>query len=167
MNGKSTREYVGGFSAIQLHLNRKPSLQSLLYTSTVELLNKWRRLHNLVLHWIVNCHHQNKQVPQALVLSYLHYSPVVWLTAAKKDLVKLQLAQNRAARHARHCNQRADINAMHAQSLLDKRWGEADCITSSFYNKHSCVEIPNCLHSQLIPPTHTLIPPDMPTGVFS
>ena len=31
-----------------------------------------------------------------------------------KDLVKLQLAQNRAARLALHCNPRANINTMHA-----------------------------------------------------
>ena len=50
-----------------------------------------------------------KQVLQALVLSNLDYCPVVWLSAKRKDLVKLQLVQNRAARLALHCNQRADI----------------------------------------------------------
>ena len=40
--------------------------------------------------------------------------PVVWSSAAKKDLVKLQLAQNRATHFALNCNQRADINTMHA-----------------------------------------------------
>ena len=39
--------------------------------------------------------HSTKQVLQALVLSYLDYCPVIWSSAAKKDLVKLQLAQNR------------------------------------------------------------------------
>ena len=53
--------------------------------------------------------HSKKQVLQALVLSYLDYSPVVWSSAARKDLDKLQLAQNRVARLALHCNQRADI----------------------------------------------------------
>jgi hypothetical protein len=57
--------------------------------------------------------HSKKQVLQALVLSYLDYCPVVWSSAARKDLVKLQLTQNRAARLALHCNQRADINTMH------------------------------------------------------
>jgi hypothetical protein len=38
----------------------------------------------------------------------------MWSRAAKKYLVKLQLAQNRAARLALHCNQRANINTMHA-----------------------------------------------------
>jgi hypothetical protein len=40
--------------------------------------------------------HSTKQVLQALVLSYLDYCPVIWSSAAKKDLVKLQLTQNRA-----------------------------------------------------------------------
>ena len=50
---------------------------------------------------------------QALVLSHLGYCPVIWSSAAKKDLVKLHLAQNRATHLAIHCNQRANINTMH------------------------------------------------------
>ena len=57
--------------------------------------------------------HSTKQVLQALVLSNLDYCPVVLSSAAKKYLVKLHLDQNRAARYALHCNQRADINTMH------------------------------------------------------
>jgi hypothetical protein len=48
--------------------------------------------------------HSTKQVLQAIVLSYLDYCPVVWSSAARKDLVKLQLAQNRVAHLALHCN---------------------------------------------------------------
>ena len=40
----------------------------------------------------------------SLVLSNLDYCPVVWSSAARKDLVKLQLVQNRAARFALICN---------------------------------------------------------------
>ena len=58
--------------------------------------------------------HSTKQDLQALVLSYLDYCPVIWSRAAKKVLVKLQLNQNRASRLALHCNQRANINTMHA-----------------------------------------------------
>jgi hypothetical protein len=61
--------------------------------------------------------HSKKQVPQALVLYDLNYCPVLWSSAARKDLVKLQLAQNRVARH---CNQRANINTMHASLSLAK-----------------------------------------------
>jgi hypothetical protein len=42
----------------------------------------------------------------------------VWSSVAKKDLVKLQLAQNRAACLALHCDQRADINTMLPVSWL-------------------------------------------------
>ena len=35
--------------------------------------------------------HFTKQVLQALVLSYMDCCPVVWSSAARKDLVKLQL----------------------------------------------------------------------------
>ena len=58
--------------------------------------------------------HSKKQVLQALVLSNLDYCIVVWSSAARKYLVKLQLAQNRAACFALICSQRADINTMHA-----------------------------------------------------
>ena len=55
-------------------------------------------------------HKKKKQVLQALVLSYLDYCPVLWSSVARKHLVKLQLAQNKAARLALHFDQRADIN---------------------------------------------------------
>jgi hypothetical protein len=58
------------------------------------------------------------QVLQALVLLYLDYCPVIWWSAPKKYLVKLQMAQNRAARLALNCNQRANINTMHASLNL-------------------------------------------------
>ena len=54
-----------------------------------------------------------RQVLQALVLSHLDYCSVVWSGATKRDLGKLQLAQNRAARLALGCTQRAYINNMH------------------------------------------------------
>ena len=47
-------------------------------------------------------------------MSYLDYCPIVWSSAARKDLVKLQLAQNRVVCLSLHCNQRADINNAHA-----------------------------------------------------
>ena len=58
--------------------------------------------------------HSKKKVLQALVLSNLDYCLVMWSSAARKDLVKLQLAQNRAACFALHCNQRANIDTIHA-----------------------------------------------------
>jgi hypothetical protein len=50
---------------------------------------------------------------QALDLSHPDYCSVVWSVATKRDLGKLQLAQNRAARLALGCTQRANINNMH------------------------------------------------------
>ena len=58
--------------------------------------------------------HSTKQVLQALVLSYRDYFPVIWSSSAKKELVKLQLAQNGVSLLALHCNQAANINTMHA-----------------------------------------------------
>ena len=56
---------------------------------------------------------------QALVLSHLDCCSKVWSGARKRDLGKLQLAQNRAARLALKSTQRANINDMHVcQSLM-------------------------------------------------
>jgi hypothetical protein len=54
-----------------------------------------------------------RQVLQALVLSHLDYCSVMWSDARKKDLGKLQLAQNRAAQLVFGCSQRANIKHMH------------------------------------------------------
>ena len=53
------------------------------------------------------------QVIQSLVLSQLDYCPSIWSKAAKKDLNKLQIAQNKAARLALHCSIRTNVQAMH------------------------------------------------------
>ena len=57
---------------------------------------------------------------QALVLSHLDYCPAVWTSAAKKDLRKLQLVQNRTegqARLALQCRNRSNILHMHNADL--------------------------------------------------
>ena len=80
---------------------------------------------------------------------------IIWSCAAKKHLVKLQLAQNRAARLALHCNQRADINAVHA-SLYWLRVEER--LTASlllFIRNINVLKIPNSLHSQLTQSSYT------------
>ena len=108
------------------------------------------------------------QVLKALVLSYLNYCPVMWSSVVNKDLVKLQLAQNRAARLSLHCKQKADMNTMHA-SLSWLRVKERLTASNLAFIRNNVLEIPNCLHSQLThsTDTHTLTPPDMPPGVFS
>ena len=103
-----------------------------------------------------------------MVLSHFDYCPVVWFSAARRDLVKLQLAQNREPRFALHCNQRADSNTMHV-SLSWLRVEERLTASLLLFIRNNVLEIPNCLHSQLTHSTdkHTLTPPDMPPGVFS
>ena len=46
------------------------------------------------------------QIIQALVISHLDYCPVVWSNAAKKDLHKIQIAQNK-------CNIRSNTLLIH------------------------------------------------------
>jgi hypothetical protein len=53
----------------------------------------------------------------------------MWSGATKKDLGKLQLAQNRAARLALGCVQRANINYMHV-NLSWLKVEERDFITT-------------------------------------
>ena len=53
-----------------------------------------------------------RQVLQALVWLHLNFCSVVWSGTTKRDLGKLPLAQNRAARLALGCTQRAGINNM-------------------------------------------------------
>lgn len=49
------------------------------------------------------------QVIQSLVLSHLQYCPVIWSSVKKKEINKLQLAQNQAARLALHCSVRTNV----------------------------------------------------------
>ena len=50
---------------------------------------------------------------QALVLSHLEYCSVVWSSAAKREIKKLQLAQNRAARLVLNCSFKTNVAKMH------------------------------------------------------
>lgn len=54
-----------------------------------------------------------KSVIHSLVLSHLEYCPVIWSSATKSDLKKLQTAQNKAARLALGCSYRTSISYMH------------------------------------------------------
>ena len=53
------------------------------------------------------------QVVQSLILSHLDYCPVIWSSASKKELNKLQLVQNRAARLVLQCSNRTNVSLMH------------------------------------------------------
>ena len=54
-------------------------------------------------------------VIQSLVLSNLDYCPVIWSSASKQEISKLQLAQNRAARLALRCSVRSSVDDMHTR----------------------------------------------------
>ena len=113
--------------------------------------------------------HSRKQVLQALVLSNLDYCPVMWSSAAKKDLVKLQLAQDRAAHLAHHCNQRADISTMHS-SLSWLRVEERLTVSLLiFIININVLKILNCLRSQLTHSsnTHTYPTRHATSGLFT
>jgi hypothetical protein len=99
--------------------------------------------------------HSTKQVLQALVLSNLDYCSVVWSSAARKDLVKLQLAQNRAAHFALHCNQRADINTIDASFSWLRGEERRSASLLLFIRNINVLKIPNYLHSQLTHSSNT------------
>ncbi len=54
-----------------------------------------------------------KRLMESLALSHLEYCLVMWSSAAKKELHKLQLAQNRAARLVLRCSYRTNVITMH------------------------------------------------------
>ena len=99
----------------------------------------------------------------SFVVCYLDYCPVVWSSAASHDLVKLQLAQHRAARRALYCNQWADINTMHA-SLS---WLRVESLLLFIWN--IVLKIPTCLHRQLThsSDTHTYPTRHATRGLFT
>ena len=113
--------------------------------------------------------HSKKQVLQALVLSNPDFCPVMWSSAARKYLVKLQLAQNSAARFALHYSQRADINAM----LASLSWPRVEeRLTASlfiFIRNINVLKITNCLHSKLThsSETHTYRTRHATRGLFT
>ena len=90
-----------------------------------------------------------RQVLQALVLSHLDYCSVVWSGATKRDLGKLQLAQNRAAQLTLGCTQRANINNMH----VNLSWLKVqERLTSSllvFVRVIDILNAPSCLFKLL------------------
>ena len=56
-----------------------------------------------------------KQVTNALVLSQLDYCFPIWSSASMKELNKLQVAQNKAARSVLQCSYRTNVTHMHEQ----------------------------------------------------
>ena len=83
-----------------------------------------------------------RQVLQVLVLSHLDYCSFVWSGATKRDLGKLQLAQNRAAWLALKSTWGVNINDMHLSWLkVEER------LTSSllvFIRSAEKLNVPSC-----------------------
>ena len=128
-----------------------------------------RSIHNKEMLCFFDAILQKASPASPLVLSYLDYCPAMCPSDTKKDLVKLRLAQDRAAHLALHCNQRANINTMHA-SLSWLRVEER--LTASFLifirNIH-LLNIPSCLHRQLThsSDTHTYPTRHATRGLFT
>ena len=82
-------------------------------------------------------------------MSHPDYCSVVWSGATKRDLGNVQLAQNRAARLALGCTQRANINNIHVNlSLLEME----ERLTSSllvFMRRFDMLNAPSCLFELL------------------
>lgn len=54
-----------------------------------------------------------KSVTHSLVLTHLEYCPVIWSSASKSNMKKLQVAQNKVARLVLGCSYRTNIKYMH------------------------------------------------------
>ena len=74
---------------------------------------------------------------------------MVWSSAAKKDLVKLQLIQNRAARVALCCTKRTNINKMHATLGWPLVRDRLQISLLSFVRNISFSKLPSILYNQL------------------
>lgn len=89
-----------------------------------------------------------RQVIQSFTLSHLQYSSVIWSSAAKKELNKLQLVQNRATRLALNCPSRTNVELLHKSlswlvvekklklSILMFFWNISKCKKPEFFSEH-------------------------------
>lgn len=93
-----------------------------------------------------------KQVLNALVLSQLdYYCFVIWLSASMKDMRKLQVVQNKAARCALQCSYTTNVKDMH-NSL---RWltvrQRAHYVLLNFLRNIMVTQSPRILYRRLLP----------------
>lgn len=90
-----------------------------------------------------------KQVIHALVLAHLEYCPLLWSSASKHNLNKIQLTQNRAARLALNCSIREHVDVMHSRlSWLTVEQRVASKL-AQFLKNLSLTKEPACLYNQL------------------
>ena len=92
-----------------------------------------------------------KIVIQSLVLSHLDYCPTVWSCASQKELSKLQLTQNRAARLALQCSIRKNVLKMHDRLSWLMVKDRLKCSLILFLKSIHSVGKPKCLYLQLVP----------------
>lgn len=90
-------------------------------------------------------------VTQALVLSHLDYCSAVWSGADKKDLSKLKIAQNKAARLTLPCplGVRQNTERMHASLSWLRVEERLACNLMGFFRNICYSKQPNCLYSQI------------------
>ena len=89
-------------------------------------------------------------VVRSLVLSHLEYCTVVWSSAAEKDIKKLQIAQNRAARLVLNCSFRTNVGVMHKQlSWLTVEVKFKYCLLMFMHNV-IWKNTPNFFHEQIL-----------------
>ena len=74
---------------------------------------------------------------------------MIWSSAAKKDLGKLQLVQNRAARLALQRPLRSNVNNTHVKLSWLKVAERLSASLLAFVRNMNEEKIPNCLYSQL------------------
>ena len=89
------------------------------------------------------------RVVKALVLYHLDYYPVIWSSAAKKDLAKQQLAQMREALLALNYTNITNFNNMHdsfSWLRVDERFTASLLV---FMRNITVMKIPDCLHNQI------------------
>ena len=91
-----------------------------------------------------------KQVLNAIVLSLMDYCFIVWSSASKRDLDRLQKAQNKAARCALNCNHRTSINSMHVRLRWLSVNQRSSYVLLNFVRNLKVLQAPQVLYSRMV-----------------
>ena len=103
----------------------------------------------IALEWVTNNRlFLNMSKTKSIVFGTNH-CPMIWSSAAKKDLGKLQLVQNRAAHLALQCPLRSNVNNMHVKLSWLKVAERLSASLLAFVRNMNEEKIPNCVYSQL------------------
>lgn len=93
--------------------------------------------------------HTIKLVIQALVLSHIDYCSIVWSSAPKSVIQKLQFVQNRAARLVLGCPYRANVKYMHSRLQWLTVENRLFYNLLTFFHKMYVFQKPICLFSRI------------------